>query len=116
MFTDRIRIYTNLSNDLRLYNNHGQYFKPDGSNTAFIDGSVRWTAWASGNNFYINGNAVPRESTCHVYNTSGGSRITSGRGWAGTGDGTGKDCFQGNNDMNAMNPVSLAAFKAALGM
>ncbi len=117
LFTDRTMIYVPpwqySMYDLRLYNNHGPYFAPAGGNTAFLDGSVRWFAWAGSSNFYINGDAVPREATCHVYNTSGGSRITSGRGWAGTGDGTGMDCFQGSNDMSTAN---LANFRSVLGL
>ncbi len=95
---------------MRLFTNHGEYFTPTGGNTAFLDGSVRWTAWEGAGSFYVNGNAVPQEATCHIYNTSGGSRITSGAGYAG-----GKDCFQGSNDMSAMNPTALANFRSVLG-
>ncbi len=120
LFTDRTKVYINpaiIGNyDLRLFNNHGPYFNPDGGNTAFLDGSVSWTAWAGGNNYYWNGNGVPRAATCHVYNQSGGSRITSGTGYAGSSNGTGKDCFQGSNDMSSMNAGSLANFKTVLGM
>ncbi len=114
LFTDRTQVYVPpwlyANYDLRLFTNHGDYFAPTGSNTAFLDGSVRWFVWAPGR-FYVNGNAVPREGTCHIYNTSGGSRITAGAGYAG-----GKDCFQGSNDMSAMNPTALANFRTVLGL
>jgi type II secretory pathway pseudopilin PulG len=114
LFVDRTRVYVPpwfyATTDLTLYNNHGDYFAPSGGNTAYLDGSVRWLPFSAGT-WYVNGNAVPQEGTCHIYNTSGGSRLTAGKGYGG-----GKDCFQGSNDMSAMTALAKANFEAVLGL
>ena len=113
VFIDRTKVYVPpwlyATTDLPRYNNHGDYFDPKGGNVACLNGAVRWYS-TSGSRWYYNGNGVPQAGTCHIYNTSGGSRITSGAGYAG-----GKDCFQGSNDMAAMDPTAKLRFQQVLG-
>ena len=58
----------------------------DGGNAVHLDGSARWYAWNGGTGWYQNNHSMPPNTTYHMYNSSGGSRIHSNN----------DDIFQGN--------------------
>ena len=92
LFDDRVRAYNNLPGDISLNTNHGNYYKPAGSNVGFLDGSGAWyhynsKTWKAGG-----GEERPGETTSHSFNGSGGSRINGGT----------KSVFQGTNDASGM--------------
>ena len=103
LFMDRVHLTVGGFPPIPQYNNHGPWDNPTGGNVAHLDGSVRWYPYNS--KWQVGGNQRPFETTSHVYNLSGGSRITAGP----------NSLFEGGGvDGPAVAAAMKAAFKPAM--